>query len=108
MCMWRTRPYTYTSALVRLATCGREGPCCVRRIRRASMRIIRATSVVALLVGALLVTSLSSAKDAHAFAVHFCGSVQFPGTECYHPTQSHWDRVRSRYPGPQAHNVYSC
>jgi hypothetical protein len=72
------------------------------------MRIIRAICLAMLLSGALLATSLSSAKDARAFAAHFCGSVQFPGTECYHPTQSHWDRVRSRYPGPQAHNVYAC
>jgi hypothetical protein len=56
----------------------------------------------------LAVTALNWPADAHAFAVHFCGDVMFPGAECSYPTKSHWDRVRSRYPGPEAHNVYSC
>lgn len=72
------------------------------------MRVLRVVCVTGLVFGVLATTALSSADEARAYAVHFCGSVQFPGTECHHPTQSHWDRVRSRYPGPQAHNVYSC
>ena len=72
------------------------------------MRSIRALCVAGLILGTLATTALGPVEDAEAFADHFCGSVMFPGTECNHPTMSHWDRVRSRYPGPQAHNVHSC
>jgi hypothetical protein len=31
-----------------------------------------------------------------------------PGYACMNSYQSHWDRVRTRYPGAQYDNVYAC
>jgi hypothetical protein len=48
--------------------------------------------------------------EAHAGYQYFCGNTVSPGLACV-PSSSpwhNWDRVRSRYPGHQAHNVIAC
>lgn len=52
---------------------------------------------------------VASATPAMAAEDHFCGVLVYPAGHCSDGTYiSDWDRVRARYPGPQAHNVWAC
>lgn len=70
----------------------------------------RWTSKVAVLAIVIVITGFSHLLEpasADAAVDHFCGFL-YPGESCINDYQDHWDRVRTRYPGPQAHNVYAC
>lgn len=56
---------------------------------------------------AMFGVGLTDSPTAKAATDHFCGFL-YPGQVCINSYKSHWDRVRSRYPGHQAHNVFAC
>jgi hypothetical protein len=71
------------------------------------MQKVRLSLLAAMLMATFAASSLGPIPPAHAATQHFCGYVLNAGAGCG-SSQSHWDRVRSRYPGAQAHNVSAC
>lgn len=69
--------------------------------------ILRIVCVAGVLV-ALLAQGALVAPSADGFADHFCNYVLYPGGTCEGTSVREWERVRTRYPGPQAHNVTGC
>lgn len=73
------------------------------------MRKVRLFSLgVAVAVAALSASIASpSTPSAHAGVDHFSG-ILWPAQAISSAAWRNWDRVRSRYPGHQAHNVKAC
>lgn len=71
------------------------------------MRKSRLATLSAMAV-ACLATLLGSASAAFAVEDHFCGIVLQPGNGCGNGYLNDWERVRTRYPGLQSHNVDGC
>jgi hypothetical protein len=84
-----------------------EGIQSLALIKETLLRLLRPALLAVIMLAVLATVSLGRAPDANATADHFCGFL-YPDQVCINNYQSHWDRVRSRYPGPQAHNVYAC
>jgi hypothetical protein len=71
------------------------------------MRSLRTILRVAGVLAAFVAFSFTMSSSASAAAEHFCNQLLAPGNSCS-STYSDWDRVRTRYPGLQAHGTVGC